>query len=118
MLLITTGTVSITDKNGTAILTGVAANLQVVKPGTVVDFPGYAIGSENVDLSALFKLFVGGYDDNPGTWLLQAGQIVTYTSNKPTSMLNGKYIIVALPPPREGNGLDYVEATLARMTKV
>jgi hypothetical protein len=97
-----------------AYLTNARMMLQPLKDGEVLIPPQNVPGIEQVNVNAMYKVFVGGYDENPGDWLIEPGHRLTFTGANSPSMLTGEYIVVQQSGPHEAAGLDHVRFLVQR----
>jgi hypothetical protein len=84
-------------------------SLQPLKDGEIIIPPGNVEGVGTINMNALAKVWVGGYDENPtpAGWDVQVGYRLSFTGDNSPSMRTGEYIVVIDSLPWEGSGLDH-----------
>jgi hypothetical protein len=90
------------------VLPDARMSLQPLKDGSIIIPPGKVEGIE-VNMNALAKVWVGGYDENPtpAGWDVQVGYRLSFTGDDEPSMRTGNYIVVIDSLPWEGAGLNH-----------
>jgi hypothetical protein len=122
----TNGTVTIQRINGSTqqlynvLPPGVRAAVQADKNGAVIEVPVSSAGSSQIELKAIYSIFIGGWDENnaAGTtpYHHQVGDIITFAGTGSAGIYNGTYRQVMEAPPHVGLGLDYSKLPCIRVS--
>lgn len=113
------GTITIKRKNSqhsvVTVLTDVDAYLGGNKLGPVIAWPPNPQDGEQVEEMALYNLYIGGQDENPGKWVLKAGDTGEFTYDDSDSV--DWYVTIALEPQElRGVGLDHWKSSVVRFS--
>lgn len=97
-----------------AYLSDARMQLQPLKDGEMLLPPSNVPGLDQINVNAMYKCFVGGYDENPGDWIIEPGHRLTFTGNNAPSMLTGEYIVVQQSGEHENLTLSHVRFIVQR----
>jgi hypothetical protein len=114
------GTITIKRKNSqhtiVTVLTDVDAYLGGNKLGATVLWPPNPQDGEQVQEMALYNLYIGSQDENPGNWILKEGDTGEFTYDGSDAAVDWYLAIVGEPQELRGVGLDHWKCPVVRFS--